>query len=146
MAGNPRRNALFGVVPETLGFQGLGGGGTRAQTGDPPPSHRTTLLSRAGNGNLRCRDGHAKAGLSPSRDQSRDVTECEKPPFWRNKCEKADGSLSPRTGWWCAQPYANRSPPAPLFFPVICIFSGTKPRPWPLGGCTPRRFLRVIRG
>ncbi len=26
--------------------------------------------------------------------------EFEKPPFRRNKCEKADGSLSPTTGWW----------------------------------------------
>jgi hypothetical protein len=26
--------------------------------------------------------------------------ECEKPPFRRNKCEKADGSLNPTTGWW----------------------------------------------
>jgi len=78
----------------------LGGGGSRAQTGDPPPSHRTGLRHRAGNGNLRCRDGHAKADLSPSRDQSRDAQECKKPPFRGNKCEKACGSLSPTTGWW----------------------------------------------
>jgi hypothetical protein len=26
VAGNPRRNALFGVVSETFGLQGLGGG------------------------------------------------------------------------------------------------------------------------
>src|SRR5882672_2861656 len=44
--------------------------------------------------------GHAKAGLSPSGDQSRDAQECKKPPFRRNKCEKACGSLSPTTGWW----------------------------------------------
>jgi hypothetical protein len=25
--------------------------------------------------------------------------ECEKPPFRRNKCEMAGGSLSPTTGW-----------------------------------------------
>ncbi len=36
--------------------------------------------------------------------------EREKPPFLRNKYEKADGSLSPSTGWWCAQSYANPSP------------------------------------
>ena len=29
--------------------------------------------------------------------------ECEKPPFRRNKCEKACGSLSPTTGWWAHQ-------------------------------------------
>ena len=27
MVGNPRRNALFGAVPETRGLQGLDGGG-----------------------------------------------------------------------------------------------------------------------
>src|SRR5882757_7465453 len=95
---NPRRNGLFGADPEICGLEGLGGGGSRAQTGDPPPSHRTGLRRRAGNGNLRCRDGHAKADLSPSRDQSRDARECKKPPFRRNKCEKACGSLSPTTG------------------------------------------------
>jgi hypothetical protein len=26
--------------------------------------------------------------------------ECEKPPFRRNNCEDADGSLSPETAWW----------------------------------------------
>src|SRR5258705_3262440 len=64
------------------------------------PVIETGLRRRAGNGNLRCRDGHAKAGLSPSGDQSRDAQECKKPPFQRNKCEKACGSLSPTTGWW----------------------------------------------
>src|SRR6266436_38315 len=64
------------------------------------PVIETGLPRRAGNGNLRCRDGHAKAGLSPSGDQSRDAQECKKPAFRRNKCEKACGNLSPTTGWW----------------------------------------------
>jgi hypothetical protein len=102
-AENPRRNALFGVRRKTYGLRRLDGGGSRAQTGDPPPSHRTGLRRRAGNGNLRCRDGLAKGDLSPSRDQSRDAQECKKPPFRRNKCEKACGSLSPTTGWWAHQ-------------------------------------------
>src|ERR1700694_4115123 len=97
---DPRRKGLFSIDDGFRGSGRLDGGGTRAQTGDPPPSHRTSLRRRAGNGNLRCRDGHAKAGSLPSRDQSRDAQECEKPPFRRNKCEKADGSLSPTTGWW----------------------------------------------
>jgi hypothetical protein len=42
-AGNPRRKALFGVVSETGGLRRLDGGGSRAQTEDPPPSHRTGL-------------------------------------------------------------------------------------------------------
>src|SRR5450631_2236337 len=42
----PAENALFGVVSETCGLQGLGGGGSWAQTGDPPPSHRTGLRPR----------------------------------------------------------------------------------------------------
>ena len=67
------------------------------------PVIETGLRRRAGNRNLRCRDGHAKAGLSPSGDQSRDAQECKKPPFRRNKCEKACGSLSPTTGWWAHQ-------------------------------------------
>ena len=34
MAGNPRRNALFGVVPEMRDLQGLGGGvGSHMRTG-----------------------------------------------------------------------------------------------------------------
>jgi hypothetical protein len=119
MAESPRRNALFSVLPEIWGLRGLGGGGSRAQTGDPPPSHRTGLRRRAGNGNLRCRDGHAKAGLSPSRDQSRDARECKKPPFRRNKCENVCGSLGPTTGWWRQSgtnwrpttQSSNRSPP-----------------------------------
>jgi hypothetical protein len=67
------------------------------------PVIETGLRRRAGNGNLRCRDGHAKADLSPSGDQSRDAQECKKLPFRRNKCEKACGSLSPTTGWWAHQ-------------------------------------------
>src|SRR5258705_8677260 len=38
-----RRNALFGVVQETCGLRRLDGGGSRAHTEDPPPSHRTRL-------------------------------------------------------------------------------------------------------
>src|SRR5450755_576109 len=37
---NPHGNGLFGAGPETCGLEGLDGGGSRAQTGDPPPSHR----------------------------------------------------------------------------------------------------------
>src|SRR6202022_3882792 len=43
IAENPGRNALFGVVPESCGLRRLDGGGSRAQTEDPPPSHRTGL-------------------------------------------------------------------------------------------------------
>jgi hypothetical protein len=46
-----------------------------------PPSHRTGLRRRAGNGNLRCGDGHAKAGLSPTRDRSRDAQGVRKAPI-----------------------------------------------------------------
>jgi hypothetical protein len=35
VAGNPRRNALFGVLPETSGLRRLDGGRTRARTWDP---------------------------------------------------------------------------------------------------------------
>jgi hypothetical protein len=35
VAGNPRRNALFGVIPETCGLRRLDGGRTRARTWDP---------------------------------------------------------------------------------------------------------------
>ena len=48
MAENARRNAPFGVVPETCGLLRLGGGDRRARTGDPPPSHRTSLRLAAG--------------------------------------------------------------------------------------------------
>ncbi len=34
-AGNPRRNALFGVVSEMCGLRRLDGGRTRARTWDP---------------------------------------------------------------------------------------------------------------
>src|SRR6266404_6850735 len=37
------RNALFCVVSESCGLRRLDGGRTRAQTEDPPPSHRTGL-------------------------------------------------------------------------------------------------------
>ena len=35
MAANPGKNALFGVVAEARGLQGLDGGRTRARTWDP---------------------------------------------------------------------------------------------------------------
>src|SRR5882724_3695413 len=37
---NPHRNGPFGAAREICGLEGLDGGGSRAQTGDPPPSHR----------------------------------------------------------------------------------------------------------
>ena len=46
MAGNPRRNALSGVVPETCGLQRLDGGRTRARTWDP--MIKSHLPSRVG--------------------------------------------------------------------------------------------------
>src|SRR3981189_625742 len=46
-------------------LQGVRGGGSRAQTGDPPPSHRTSLRRPAGNGNSDADTGTQKpASLS----------------------------------------------------------------------------------
>jgi hypothetical protein len=70
------------------------------------------VSARAGNGNFQCRDRPAKAGSSPSRDGVGDAQGARKPPFPRYKCEKACESLSPTTGWWCAQSDTNRSPSA----------------------------------
>src|SRR6476620_11903371 len=103
MAGNPRRHALSGVMAEIYVLRRLGGGDSRAQTDDPPPSHRTGLYHRAGNGNLRCRDGRENTAVSPGKDQSRDAEGVRKPAFLRNKRKKADRSLSPTTAWWCVQ-------------------------------------------
>jgi hypothetical protein len=103
VAGNPRRNALFGVISEMCVLRRLNGGDSRAQTDDPPLSHRTGLYHRAGNGNLRCRDGRENTAVSPGRDQSRDAEGVRKPAFWRNKRKKADRSLSPTTAWWAHQ-------------------------------------------
>jgi hypothetical protein len=61
----------------------------------------------AGNGNFLRRDRPAKGGSSPSRDRFRDA---RKPRFPRTNCEIACEGLNPKTGWWCAQSYANRSP------------------------------------
>ena len=66
MAGNPRRNALFSVVSETRGLQGLGGGGGRAQTGDPPPSHRTSLHAKPGTEFSDAETGAQRPPLSPA--------------------------------------------------------------------------------
>jgi len=86
VVGNPRRNALFGVVLKPRGLQGLDGGGSRAQTGDPPPSHRTGLRHRAGNRNLRCRDGRDKGRLIAwQRPIQRTRRGCEKPLFRKKK-------------------------------------------------------------
>src|SRR5712671_1352807 len=57
---NPRINGLFSIGDGFCGSGRLGGGGSRAQTEDPPPSHRTGLRHRSRNGNLRCRDGTQK--------------------------------------------------------------------------------------
>ena len=59
---NPARNALSGVVSESCGLRRLGAGGSWAQTGDPPPSHRTGLRLRPERKFLR-RDRPAKPGI-----------------------------------------------------------------------------------
>jgi hypothetical protein len=90
VVGNPRRNGLFGVVPETRGLRRLDGGGSRAQTGDPPPSHRTGLRRRAGNGNLRCRTGTQKPAY-----QLAEINPDTQPHSGAINAKKADGSLNP---------------------------------------------------
>jgi hypothetical protein len=65
MAESPRRNALFGVLPEIWGLLGLGGGRTRARTWDPMiKSHLLYQLSYApgtGPESLRKRASFSKA-------------------------------------------------------------------------------------
>jgi hypothetical protein len=46
--GNPARNALFGVVPESCGLRRLGGGRTRARTWDPMIKSHWSRLDKAG--------------------------------------------------------------------------------------------------
>jgi hypothetical protein len=58
---------------------------------------------------------------SDSRTPATDLTEA-----WQGDMPCRDP-----TAWLCAQSYPNRSRPAcPLFFPVICIFSGIKTYSW----------------
>jgi hypothetical protein len=114
---------------------------------------------RAGNGNLLRRDGPAKSGYTTSRDGCRDAQECEKPPFWRNKCDKACGSLSPTTAeshsyrpsmtFTCGGDWLNRGVSVEWFAVGHDIF-GTAIRrtgqhsvlKTPLGA-DQRRFLRI---
>ena len=56
--------------------------------------------TRAGNGNLRCRDRRAKTELLLAETNPKTRREFEKPLFWRKKCEQAGSSSSPTTGWW----------------------------------------------
>jgi hypothetical protein len=96
----PAENALSGALPKRCGLQGLDGGRHLGSNWRPTSQSSNLSPPSSGNGNFRRRDGHAKTGLTPSRDQFRDARECEKPPFRRNNCEDADGSLSPETAWW----------------------------------------------
>jgi hypothetical protein len=79
--------------------------------GHPPARHRNRSPPCAGNGVLLRRDRPAKAGSSPSRDKSRDAPEVRKLRHPRTNCEIACEGPNPKTGWWCAQSGANRSPP-----------------------------------
>jgi hypothetical protein len=49
VAGNPRRNALFGIVLESCGLRRLDGGRTRARTWDPLIKRYTVCNSTRNN-------------------------------------------------------------------------------------------------
>ena len=95
MAENPRRNALFGVVSERHGLRRLGGGGSRAQTGDPPPSHRTGLRTEPGTENYDAETGAQRPPYRLAETNPEARRECEKPPFWRNKRKDVHNQLVP---------------------------------------------------
>jgi hypothetical protein len=60
VAGNPRRNALFGIVSETCGLVETVG----LELGTPPPSHRTSLRLTPGTGISDAETGEGKGDLS----------------------------------------------------------------------------------
>src|ERR1700726_3784378 len=97
---DPRRNGLFLIDNGFRSSGGLDGGGCRAQTGDPPPSRRTRLRTEPGTEICDAETGTQKRAYRLAEIDPETRWECEKPPFRRNKCEKSDGSLSPRTAWW----------------------------------------------
>jgi hypothetical protein len=83
----PAENALFGVLSETFGLQGLGGGGSWAQTGDPPPSHRTNLRLTPGTEISDAETGVKHRPFAWKRPILETDQACEMPPFQRNKCD-----------------------------------------------------------
>ena len=78
---NPRGNALFSVVPETCGLQRLDGGGSWAQTGDPPPSHRTGLRPAPGTEISNAETGRRKPAHHLAETESETRRERESPHF-----------------------------------------------------------------
>jgi hypothetical protein len=109
VARNPRRNALFGVLPEICSLQGLDGGDSWAQTGDPPPSHRTGLRPAPGTEISSAETGRQTPAHHLAETDS-ETPEAIKPRFPRTNCEIACEALNSKSGWWCAQSGANRSP------------------------------------
>src|SRR5258708_4481613 len=87
--GNPRRNALFGVVSETCGLRRLDGGDSRARTGDPPPSHRTESPPKSGTEISDAETGGQKRTFYPAETRPETSLIYEKPPFQRVKCNQS---------------------------------------------------------
>jgi hypothetical protein len=61
--------------------QGLGGGDSRARTGDPPPSHRTDLRLTPGTGISYAETGDRKDDLSHTETELETRRVREKPPL-----------------------------------------------------------------
>jgi hypothetical protein len=81
VAGNPRRSALFGVDWGKGGLRRLDGGGSWAQTGDPPPSHRTGLRPAPGTEISYAETGRQKPAHHLAETESETRRERESPHF-----------------------------------------------------------------
>src|SRR5712664_3553450 len=81
VAGNPRRTALFGVDCGKGGLRRLDGGGSWAQTGDPPPSHRTGLRPAPGTELSNAETGRRKPAHHLAETESETRRERESPHF-----------------------------------------------------------------
>jgi hypothetical protein len=109
VAGKPRRNGLFGVASEICGLQRLGGGGSRAQTGDPPQSSNRSLTSESGTEffDAETEGPDPPFGLAETDAETR--TSSKKPAVHGTNARITRGVRYLKTGWWWAQSDANRS-------------------------------------
>jgi hypothetical protein len=109
-SGCGRRNALFGVLPEMCGLQGLGGRDSRARTGDPPRSRRTRLRLAPRTEISNAETDPQKSALHLAETDLETIRKRES-PHSRGPSRHLAGTIRFAKGeWWCAQSRANRSP------------------------------------
>jgi hypothetical protein len=93
-AKKPHSGAINARRLMKVSTQGLGGGDSRARTGDPPPSHRTGLRLRRER-DFRPQRQRLKCRLFAGGDYVRRPAGIQKAPIPARQCDKGEQSSSP---------------------------------------------------